>query len=607
MKNPPAFTLVSSNPVTFHPLSRVMGRLHATLAPALDRAFWIRAEIGSASERAGAFYGELIETDARGTVIAKIRCTIWAADLQRIRARWSRAGMELELRQGTVVGLQCAVQFHATYGLSVRALDIDPSFAIGELELRRQRILANLTRDGVLGLNAARPLQLLPNRILLITSRAGAAFHDFTQALQAHPRFGFRVYLADCVVQGPRTEASVLEALSLAEDLSVDLVVVVRGGGSKLDLGWLDSERVARRIAALRVPVWTGIGHETDTSVLDAVAAQSFRTPTAAAEALVGRFERVATRTAEASARLHSALHMATRSQHERVARASTRLQLGSQRMLELRRAELDVDAHALRAHVTTRLSRTRAAWASHAHRLKQSTHVRLSVAHQRLRQREVQLPAVARRALEQSAEALRQSHERIRRTRLAERFSRERDKLEERTALLRQRGATRTAAAATILAAEATALRTHLAARLSAARLALAPQAQRLRGVVDVRTRISSSRLVEMHERVAGATGRALSQREQALGQLREKLTQERVSARYARERSTLLEHQRLLRASDPQLALSRGFSLTYSASGSLLRSIEKLAPGQTVTTQLADGHFEATVRAVEENENHE
>ena len=91
--------------------------------------------------------------------------------------------------------------------------------------------------------------------------------------------FGFRIYLADAIVQGNQAEASVINALTVLEKMDLEIVIIVRGGGSKTELFSLDNETIARKIAAYKYPVWTGIGHEIDISILDHVANRYFKHP----------------------------------------------------------------------------------------------------------------------------------------------------------------------------------------------------------------------------------------------------------------------------------------------------------------------------------------
>jgi exodeoxyribonuclease VII large subunit len=128
----------------------------------------------------------------------------------------------------------------------------------------------------------------VPLEVGLITSHGSAAFHDFVHELELS-RLGFRVRVVHTLVQGPGAERSVVRALHRLAALPVDIVALVRGGGSRTDLAVFDSERIARAVATMPVPVFTGIGHEIDSSVADAVAHASFKTPTACAAAIVER------------------------------------------------------------------------------------------------------------------------------------------------------------------------------------------------------------------------------------------------------------------------------------------------------------------------------
>ena len=514
-------------------LSRLMARLQVVLEPAIDKSFWLRAEVGSANERDGILYCELVETRG-GTVRAKMRCTIWPQELRRIRLSFQRLGLELSLQHGSVVGMQCCVQFHAVHGLSLKVLDMDPAFALGELALKRQRILDGLAQDDLLQRNAQHAVPLLPNRIVLVTSRSGAAYHDFMRTLQTRSGFGIRVWLADSLMQGAGTEESVLSALRVAERLPADLVVLIRGGGSKTDLSWLDSEPIARRIASLRLPVWTGIGHETDESVLDAVAAQSFRTPTAVAEALVARFEQVAAR----------------------LERDSLGLRQGCRKLLALRRAELSGDANKLRVRVTTRLGNAQAAWVARSHRLRQSMQTRLAAESGRIERQ--------RSALQRGyAQRMTSTHKR--------------------------------------LAALSGELRTRVARRLSSSHVSLSPRATRLRGAVALRTGTAATRLEGTRQQLEKAASRMLQQAQLRLRQIEQPFSKPRVLARCERERAMLLERERVLRASDPKNALARGFSLTYTAGGTLLRSALAASKGEAIVTQLADGRIVSTIAQVD------
>lgn len=292
----------------FFTLSQVQKSIHQRLQPALDApAFWVAAELSDVSHKKH-FYCTLVES-VDGRQVAKVRCHIWAEKFLAMQRRYAQDDLSLDLQNGTKVGLLCKVVYHDVYGLSLNAIDIDPNVTLGELERRRRELLKRLAQADLLDMNKKRKLPLLPQRIGLIGSLDSASMNDFIRTLDSSP-YGFSVWLAAAQVQGVETEASVMRALRCLESLELDLIVLVRGGGSRTDLAFLDNEAVARAIAHCRLPVWTGIGHETDTSVLDAVAARAFRTPTAVAETLVATFKLVDNLVVESRARLHKTTEM---------------------------------------------------------------------------------------------------------------------------------------------------------------------------------------------------------------------------------------------------------------------------------------------------------
>ena len=130
---------------------------------------------------------------------------------------------------------------------------------------------------------------LAPLRVGVVTSESSAAWADFRHEIE-RSGIGFRLLLADVRVQGEsavRDVSTAIRSLGLRTDL--DVIAVVRGGGSRAELATFDAEEIARAIAASPLPVITGIGHEIDTSVADEVAFLRFKTPTACATGLVER------------------------------------------------------------------------------------------------------------------------------------------------------------------------------------------------------------------------------------------------------------------------------------------------------------------------------
>jgi exodeoxyribonuclease VII large subunit len=319
----------------FFTLLEVTSRIREILAPAMERRFWLKAEISDGRFRNGHFYCDLVEVDKGGKQLAQIRCTLWRSQLSLIKATFQTAGLDFSLENGTQVGIECKLNFSPVYGLSVEVTDADPEFALGSLELRRRQLLLKLEKENLFEPNRRLSVPVLPQRIGLITSAGSAASEDFTKTL-LQSGFGFTVLLADSVMQGLKSESSILKSIEQLERASPDLIVFIRGGGSKSDLSYLDNEAVARKIAACKLPVWTGIGHETDESVLDYVANRSFKTPTAAANAIVERYQAVQKLTDSARERLGSRWATQLESNHQFLSRSVTGLRQGTRKLLEL-------------------------------------------------------------------------------------------------------------------------------------------------------------------------------------------------------------------------------------------------------------------------------
>ena len=273
----------------FFTVSTVTARIQEILQPSIGKQFWLKAEISSGREQGGHFYCTLVEADDGGKIIAQLNARIWRQSFDKIKAKFRQQNLTPDFSDGTVAGLKCSLTFHPQWGIALDITDADTSIALGELELRRQAILERLKSDGLFEPNKLLSVPFLPIRIGLITSNGSAACEDFLETIRKSG-FGFQILLADATVQGENTEKTVLRALEALDKLTPDLVVIIRGGGSKTDLSYLDNEAIARKIAGYQFPVWTGIGHEIDTSVLDYVSNHSFKTPTALAENIIAMF-----------------------------------------------------------------------------------------------------------------------------------------------------------------------------------------------------------------------------------------------------------------------------------------------------------------------------
>lgn len=274
-------------------LSELTSHINEVLKVNFDSPIWIRAEISELRENAnGHCYLELVEKDALSdSIIAKIRANIWASGYRIIKSFFYDSTGET-LRSGLKVLVAVTVDFHNVYGMSLNIRDIDPSFTIGDLSARRKAIIKQLETDGIMDMNKGLEMPLLPRRIAIVSSATAAGYEDFCNQLESNSG-GFRFYhhLFPAIMQGDQAEASIISALDQIFGYAdyFDVVVIIRGGGASTDLACFDSYEMAVHCAQFPLPVITGIGHTRDLTILDMVAHQSAKTPTAVAELLIDK------------------------------------------------------------------------------------------------------------------------------------------------------------------------------------------------------------------------------------------------------------------------------------------------------------------------------
>jgi exodeoxyribonuclease VII large subunit len=160
---------------------------------------------------------------------------------------------------------------------------LEPS-GVGALALAIEQLKKKLAGEGLFDERLKRPLPLLPRRVVVVTSRTGAALRDVITVMTRRAPC-IDVILSPATVQGEGAAETLVTALRRADGVrGADVILLVRGGGALEDLMAFNSEIVVRAIRATRLPVVTGIGHEVDTTVADLGADQRAATPSAAAE-----------------------------------------------------------------------------------------------------------------------------------------------------------------------------------------------------------------------------------------------------------------------------------------------------------------------------------
>ena len=252
-----------------------------------EDAYWVHGELleGRAGY-GGHFYGELVEKDEHtGAIVAKARITIWARTYNILALRF-REETGQSLRPGLKVLMQVRLTFSELYGYALNVLDIDGTYTLGDMARRRQEILSQLEKDGIINDNKDLPMPTLLKRIAVVSSATAAGYGDFCrQLLENEWGLAFRVQLFPAVMQGQHVPESISAALMQIADEADrwDAVVIIRGGGATSDLSDYDSYELAACIAQHPLPIIIGVGHDRDETVLDHVAHTSVKTPTAAA------------------------------------------------------------------------------------------------------------------------------------------------------------------------------------------------------------------------------------------------------------------------------------------------------------------------------------
>lgn len=277
-------------PLTLLDLNRRIADAIAS-APGLGNV-WIVAETSDLRSTGGHCYMELIDKDpATGTPRARARATIWASRFARLNAEF-RAATGSPLSSNIKIMVQASVTYHPVYGLSLNITDVNPEYTLGDLLRRRREMLARLQAEGILNCNRELEWPAVPWRIAVISAAGAAGYGDFINQLYTNPRhLRFCTGLFEARMQGEDTAPSIIDALGriACRQEDYDCVVIIRGGGATGDLAAFDNYELAANIALFPLPVIVGIGHERDVTLLDYVANMRVKTPTAAAEWLIGR------------------------------------------------------------------------------------------------------------------------------------------------------------------------------------------------------------------------------------------------------------------------------------------------------------------------------
>lgn len=250
---------------------------------------WVRAEVSAVKVRGGGHcYLELSQSDESG-LVAKASAIIWASRF-RVLGPYFESVAGSPLQPGITVLLRVQVNYSQLYGLSLIVDDIDASCTLGEKEKERLATIERLKKEGLLDRQKSLEMTALPYRLAVVSASDAAGYRDFERHLKGNA-YGFvlETVLYEAVMQGASAPESISDALKAAAsaDKPFDAVLVLRGGGSNLDLSCFDDYRLASAIATCPVPILTAVGHDQDFHICDMVAWRYVKTPTALADTFI--------------------------------------------------------------------------------------------------------------------------------------------------------------------------------------------------------------------------------------------------------------------------------------------------------------------------------
>ncbi len=276
-------------------LLQLTERIRESLNSSFGSQLWVSAEISQIQKHSsGHCYLELIEKgEGHSQPQAQVRAMIWRSQYIPIASMF-REQTGGELCSGMKILARVGVTFHPSYGLSLQITDIDPTYTLGDMERMKRETIKRLQSDGVWDMNRENVMPYVPQNIAIISSSGAAGYQDFCNQI-ASLQYKFNLTLFPATMQGEMAEASIISALDdIAERWDeFDIVVIIRGGGSTIDMNCFNSYRLCANVAQFPLPIITGIGHQRDESVADMVASTPLKTPTAVAVWLGERAQKV--------------------------------------------------------------------------------------------------------------------------------------------------------------------------------------------------------------------------------------------------------------------------------------------------------------------------
>jgi exodeoxyribonuclease VII large subunit len=260
--------------------------------------FWITAEITDVKKQPDKRWCFLKFIEKEGSLItAEIKGVFWSNAYSSVLQFEKLSGQTFA--SGLEITCNVRVRFHKRFGIDLEVLEIDHTYALGKLEQEKQQTLDRLVNENAKHIrlvdgqyftsNKSLELPIVLQRIALVTAPDSDGQRDFKQEIANNP-YGYAFSVTEFLtqIQGDNSSSLIIQKLTQieAEKDHFDVVAIVRGGGSQTDFKPFDNYELSRCVASFPLPIFTGIGHDRNTSIVDLMARQH-KTPTKVASSIV--------------------------------------------------------------------------------------------------------------------------------------------------------------------------------------------------------------------------------------------------------------------------------------------------------------------------------
>ena len=274
-------------------LLQILQNIQSTIKQNFNSGYWVIAEMNKLNyySHSGHCYPELVEKkDSK--IVAQMRAIIWKNDFLNISNKFKTLVKE-NLKDGIKILFYCTINFDPLYGFSLRIIDINPQFSIGDLEHEKKVTIAQLKSLNYYDENKKKILPLVPKRWAIISVETSKGFQDFKTIIESYKhKYNIEYFLFPAILQG---EGAIIEIKHQLQKIlklkdAFDGIAIIRGGGGDIGLSCYNHFELCQEICLSSLPVFTGIGHAANDTVAEQVAYYSAITPTKLAEFIVSKF-----------------------------------------------------------------------------------------------------------------------------------------------------------------------------------------------------------------------------------------------------------------------------------------------------------------------------